>query len=91
VLSACDSGRSSTEVPVESLGLAQAFLLAGSRAVIASTRQVKDRDLPAFFPELYREWDREPDDLAAALQHAQLSWRKQHPRADWASFRLFEP
>jgi cellulose synthase operon protein C len=90
VLSACDTGRSSTKVPVESLGLAQAFILAGSRAVIASIRPVKDIDLPAFFPELYREWDREPD-LAVALQHAQLSWRKRHPLADWQSFRLFEP
>ena len=91
VLSACNSGRSSTKVPVESMGLAQAFILAGSRAVIASIRPVKDSDLPAFFPELYREWDREPDDLALALKRAQLSWRKRHPRADWQSFRLFEP
>ncbi|HEX5719103.1 MAG TPA: CHAT domain-containing protein, partial [Thermoanaerobaculia bacterium] len=90
VLSACDTGRSSTKVPVESLGLAQAFLLAGSRAVIASTRPVKDRDLPSFFPELYREWDR-GQDLAVALQRAQISWRKRNPRADWQSFRLFEP
>jgi CHAT domain-containing protein len=91
VLSACASGRSSTAVPVERLGLAQAFLLAGSRAVIASTRLVKDSDLPAFFPPFYREWDREPEDLAEALQRAQLSWRRRDPRADWESFRLFEP
>ena len=90
VLSACDTGRSSTEVPVESLGLAHAFLLAGSRAVVASVRPAKDREVPAFFPELYREWDREPD-LAVALQRAQLSWRKRNPGADWESFRLFEP
>jgi cellulose synthase operon protein C len=90
VLSACETGKSSIQVPIESLGLAQAFLLAGSRAVIASVRPVKDSDLPAFFPELYREWHRQPD-LAVALQRAQLSWRKRYPRADWQSFRLFEP
>lgn len=90
VLSACESGKSSTRAPVESLGLAQAFILAGSRAVVASTRPVKDSDLPAFFPEFYQEWKREPD-LAVALQRAQISWRKRHPRADWQSFRLFEP
>lgn len=90
VLSACDTGRSSTKVPFESLGLAQAFILAGSRAVIASIRPVKDSDLPAFFPKLYREWERE-EDLAVALQHAQISWRKRYPLADWQSFRLFEP
>lgn len=90
VLSACDTGRSSTETPVESLGLAHAFLLAGSRAVVASTRPAVDRTVPAFFAELYRQWDLEPD-LAVALQRAQLSWRKQNPRADWLGFRLFEP
>jgi len=90
VLSACDTGRSSAETPVESLGLAHAFLLAGSRAVVASTRPAGDRTVPEFFTELYRQWDRQPD-LAVALQRAQLAWRKRSPKADWASFRLFEP
>lgn len=90
VLSGCDTGRSSTEVPVESLGLAHAFLLAGSRAVIASTRKADDRTVPEFFTDLYRQWGRQPD-LAAALQRAQLAWRQRDPGADWASFRLFEP
>jgi tetratricopeptide (TPR) repeat protein len=90
VLSGCDTGRSSAETPVESLGLAQGFLLAGSQAVVASTRPVDDRSAPELFTALYREWEREPD-LAVALQRAQLSWRKKHPRADWQSFRLFEP
>jgi tetratricopeptide (TPR) repeat protein len=90
VLSSCDTGRSSTEIPVSGLGLAQAFLLAGSREVVASTRPAADREVPEFFAELYQHWDREPD-LAVALQHAQLSWRKRAPGEDWASFRLFEP
>jgi CHAT domain-containing protein len=90
VLSGCDTGRSTAEAPVAGLGLAHAFLLAGSRAVIASTRPTDDRTLPAFFAELYRQWQREPD-LAAALQRAQLAWRQRTPTADWASFRLFEP
>lgn len=90
VLSACDAGRSSVETPIESLGLAHAFLLAGSREVVASTRPAADRTVPAFFAELYWQWDRDPD-LAVALQRAQLAWRKQNPRADWAGFRLFEP
>jgi tetratricopeptide (TPR) repeat protein len=90
VLSGCDTGRSSAETPVESLGLAQAFLIAGSRAVVASTRRADDRTVPAFFTDLYRQWDREPD-LAVALQRAQLAWRQRNPRADWAGFRLFEP
>ena len=90
VLSGCDTGRASTETPVESLGLAHAFLLAGSQAVIGSTRQADDREVPRFFSELYQQWSREPD-LAVALQRAQLSWRKRNPGADWRGFRLFEP
>jgi len=90
VLSSCDTGQSSTEVPVSGLGLAQAFLLAGSREVVASTRPAADREVPAFFAEFYQQLDREPD-LAVALQRAQLSWRKRAPGEDWESFRLFEP
>jgi hypothetical protein len=89
VLSGCETGRSSAAVPVESVGLAHAFLLAGSRAVIASTRPADDRAVSSFFPELYRQWDREPD-LELAFQRAQLAWRRQNPGADWAGFRLFE-
>jgi tetratricopeptide (TPR) repeat protein len=90
VLSGCDTGRSSPDASIESLGLAQAFLLAGSRAVVASIRPIDDRGVPEFFTDLYRQWDREPD-LAVALQHAQLSWRQRNPGADWRAFRLFEP
>jgi tetratricopeptide (TPR) repeat protein len=89
VLSGCETGRSSAETPIESVGLAHAFLLAGSRAVVASTRAADDRAVSSFFPELYRQWDREPD-LAAAFRQAQLSWRRRNPGADWAGFRLFE-
>jgi tetratricopeptide (TPR) repeat protein len=90
VLSACETGRSSTDVSVESLGLPHAFLLAGSRGVIASTRRADDRTVPEFFIDFYRRWDGQSD-LAVALQRAQLAWRQRNPEADWASFRLFEP
>jgi cellulose synthase operon protein C len=90
VLSGCDTGRSAAETPVAGLGLAHAFLLAGSRLVVASTRPTEDRTVPAFLAQLYEQWDRHPD-LAVALQQAQLAWRNEAPQADWASFRLFEP
>jgi hypothetical protein len=90
VLAACDAGQSSTATPVESLGLAHAFLLAGSRSVVASTRPADDGKVPAFFADLYRQLESEPD-LSRALQRAQLAWKRREPRADWAGFRLFEP
>lgn len=90
VLSACDTGRSYLDTPVESLGLAHAFLLAGSRAVVASTRPANDRTVSAFFTELYRQWDKEQE-LAVAFQRAQLVWRNRNPEADWPGFRIFEP
>jgi CHAT domain-containing protein len=90
VLSGCDTGQSSAETSVESLGLAHAFILAGSRAVVASTKPADDRKVPAFFTDLYREWGGEPD-LAVAFQRAQLSWRQRDPGTDWQSFRLFVP
>lgn len=90
VLSGCDTGKASADVPLQGLGLAHAFLLAGSRSVIASARPADDRQAPWFFGELYRQWGREPD-LAVALQRAELAWRRKSPGADWSGFRLFEP
>jgi len=90
VLSGCETGRSGAGASVEGLGLAHAFLLAGSRAVVAATRSVDDRAAEGLFTELYRHWGPEPD-LAALLQQAQLAWRNREPTADWKSFRLFVP
>ena len=90
VLSGCETGRSAAETPVAGLGLAHAFLLAGSQAVVASTRPTDDGSLPAFFTDFYRQWHGDGD-LAGALQRAQMEWRRQDPQADWASFRLFQP
>ncbi len=89
VLSGCETGLASAEAPVEGLGLAQVFLLAGSSAVVASVRPVEDRSTLLFVHELYRRWDGEGDP-AAALQGAQLAWRREVPKSDWASFRVFE-
>jgi hypothetical protein len=89
VLSSCEAGQSSAQARGEGMGLAQAFLVAGSRAVIAATERVEDRTSRALVDELYRGW--EPGaDLPRQLQRAQLVLRQRDPAA-WASFRLFEP
>lgn len=90
VLSACEGGRSSADAPVEGLGLAYAFLLAGSRSVIAATEPVDDDAAQGLLSELYEGWSAAPDP-AALLRERQLAWRRRHRSGDWQSFRLFEP
>jgi cellulose synthase operon protein C len=90
VLSACDAGRSSQEAPGEGIGLAQAFLLAGSQAVIAATRPVADSATRDLLGDLYRSWQ-PGTDLALQLQRAELACRRRDPQADCASFRLLVP
>ncbi len=91
VLSSCDTGRSAAAT-IESLGLTHAFLLAGSRQVLAATRPVDDRAVALQVSELYRQWPTTDEaDAAALLRTVQLAWRRLTPAADWASFRAFEP
>lgn len=90
LLSSCEAARSSPEAPGEGIGVAQAFLLAGARAVVAATRPVPDETARKLFSLLYRSW-RPGQDLAAALATAQRTCRRADPTADWASFRVLEP
>jgi CHAT domain-containing protein len=90
VLSACDAGRSSQEAPGEGIGLAHAFLLAGSQTVIAATRSVADPEARDLLRELYRGWEPKAD-LPRQLQKAQLACRQRNPAADWASLRVLIP
>jgi cellulose synthase operon protein C len=90
VLSACEGGRSSEEAPGEGIGLAQAFLLAGARAVIAADQRVPDRTARDLMRELYRGWQ-PGEDLPGQFQRAQLASRRQDPAGRWASFRLLVP
>ncbi len=90
VLSACESARASaTDAPV-GLGVAHAFLLAGSRTVIAAVRRVDDEQSAALIRHFYDSWDTTPEGAATALAAAQLALRREDPEADWASFRVLE-
>ncbi len=91
VLSGCDTGRADAGVPVvDAAGLAQAFLTAGSRSVVAATRPVDDDVAAALIDALYPAL-RAADDVPEALRRAQLELRRRRPGADWSSFRAFEP
>jgi CHAT domain-containing protein len=92
VLSACDAGRTSEEAPGEGVGLANAFLLAGAREVVAARQLVSDASANDLMDEVYRHWQSGMD-LPHQLQRAQLACRAKNPspRAAWASFRLLVP
>ena len=90
VLLACDSGKSDV-TKGSNIGLAQAFIAAGSQAVIASTRTLSDTATQRFSSLFYQRWATRGVELQQALHHAQLSQKKSYPTDDWASLRLFVP
>lgn len=90
VLSGCETARAEHgQTVAEGIGLAQAFLLAGSRAVVAAVRPVDDRLARELVEALYPAWLGGLP-LSQALQEAQLALHDARPDADWASFRLME-
>ncbi|HSR53706.1 MAG TPA: CHAT domain-containing protein [Acidobacteriota bacterium] len=88
VLSGCQTGRDSRAASLPSIGLAQAFLAAGSEAVLAATADISDADAAALGEALYRHWGADSASLSAALQKAQLELRKRAPDSDWSKFRV---
>jgi cellulose synthase operon protein C len=90
VLSACESAKTDIAFPLEGLGLAQAFALAGSESVIATTRPIEDELSKFITTKLYKSFQTSGD-FAAALQDAQIMASVQYPDADWSTFRLITP
>lgn len=90
VLSGCETGASSEESAVESIGLAHAFLAAGSRTVIAAVHPVPDRDAATLMHAFYGELPRQGS-AAEALRQAQLTLRARGRSSAWQSFRAFVP
>ena len=93
LLSSCHVGRAARASGVEGLGLAYAFVLAGSRQVLAATREVNDGDTAKLMQALYRHIEKKPGpiDLSASLREAQLELSGQPGREAWKAFRVFEP
>jgi cellulose synthase operon protein C len=85
VLSGCDSAKSEGEA--EGLGLAQAFVAAGSTEVLAPVRPVPD-ELAAKLAARIHEKSRGRAPLAIALRDAVSAFRKEDANADWAAFRV---
>jgi cellulose synthase operon protein C len=89
VLLGCETARTSDGAQAEGLGLAQAFLVAGSRAVIASMRTVDDAAAGAMARALYAHLG-PGTDLAEALRAAQVEeWKR--GASDYGAFRVLLP
>ena len=92
VLSGCETAAVASAHTGSGLGLAQAFVVAGARWVVASTRSVKDLDASAIVAALDAEHAlRSGAEIAAQLQAAQNKLIEAVPAIDWASFRVIVP
>jgi CHAT domain-containing protein len=88
VLFACEGARSPEHQVVEGLGIAQAFVLAGSREVVAPTRPIDDRFAAEFGRQLAAAFANDAmQDLATALRSVQAAYARADSTEDWTAFR----
>lgn len=84
VLSGCDTA-AQTEAPADGVGLAEAFLAAGARAVVASIRPVKDDQTRIFIQSFYRHGgDKQP----AAAYRAAAREMLANKQDGWRGFKV---
>jgi len=86
VLSGCETGRARTDSRVASLGIAQAFLLAGSRVVVATHHPVPDRQAAMVGTRLL-QGSRSPD----AVVHRFSLLRSQAAGQELRGWRVWVP
>lgn len=89
VLSGCETART-LQTDVETLGLGQAFVLAGANAVVASVRPVDDEVTAVWMTALY-EAGFATGDPAQAFRAASLAVAWTAPGTDIGAFRLLVP
>lgn len=89
VLSSCEAGRSAGNSNTAGLGLAQAFVVAGAKVVIAPNRPVSDEISRVFMQRLYKH-------VSAGLPaeralQAAVSEANAQQESDWSTFRALVP
>ena len=89
VLSACDTSRGRLLPGEGVLGPAQAFLQAGSAAVLASYWRIDDAATASFMQRFYTHLFAEHLPAAAALRSAQLEAVHNSSSHTWAAFALY--
>lgn len=88
VLSGCTTAGASEEDAQPALGMAQAFVAAGARAVLATHRTVDSKAARAFAQALY---DPERPERSLALRHLEALRRMKSQDLDWGAFLLLVP
>ena len=88
VLSACEGARAEGPGFAGGLSVAEAFIAAGVREVVASTRPVADDAARALVTAFYAARAGDPEANAAARCAGLNCAAQEQPDADWASFRL---
>jgi len=96
VLAGCDTAHVDGATPVESLGVGQAFVVAGADFVIAPSRPVPDRVGEVVSRALYAPSSSSARGLAATgrvdpavvLAEVVRRARQEDPQADWSAFRV---
>jgi len=89
VLSACDTSRGKLLPGEGVLGPAQAFLQAGSAAVLASYWRVDDQITATFMQQFYRYLLEDRLNASAALRKTQLDSAASGKSYEWAAFSLY--
>ncbi len=88
----CDTAHESATGTLDALGLTSAFLVAGARVVIATSRAVDDRLARDLAAEFYARLAAAPaPDEGRAMRDAVLALRDRSPASDWAAFRVLVP
>lgn len=92
LLVGCETAVSDPQAPADDLGLTQAFLLRGSREVLATTRRVSDAHAALLLQTLLESEALSPAvPLADTLRHALMTLRQRSPHPDWDAFRVYQP
>lgn len=92
LLVGCETAVSDPQAPADDLGLTQAFLLRGSREVLATTRQVSDAHAALLLQTLLESEALSPAvPLADTVRHALMPLRQRSPHPDWDAFRVYQP
>ena len=87
ILSACETAMVNVDSSHDSIGIAQAFLTAGTTYVVASTRKVDDTLSRFLMKEFYESFSQSKN-VESAFQFAQRQAATKLPDSDWATYRL---